>query len=159
MLLAGWAKIATRASIGSVRCEAPAASMRWQKCPKIRSLLAGRRSKANSGHLDGMCAGGDGPANNDPCIHQQPRSGIPIHEQHQMKSQFLPLSCRFCVRSPHPMMPPLSCLVLALLADFSKLEPTMVVDMVLEYKLAQELRPRDDIACTAGACECQIGWL
>ena len=35
----------------------------------------------------------------------------------------------------------------------------MVVDMVLEYKLAQELRPRDDIAYTARACECQIGWL
>ena len=35
----------------------------------------------------------------------------------------------------------------------------MVVDMVLEYKLAQELRPRDDIAYTARACEYQIGWL
>ena len=35
----------------------------------------------------------------------------------------------------------------------------MVVDMVLEYKLAQDLRPRDDIAYTARACEYQIRWL
>ena len=35
----------------------------------------------------------------------------------------------------------------------------MVVDMALEYKLARIFEPRDDIAYTARACECQIGWL
>ena len=35
----------------------------------------------------------------------------------------------------------------------------MVVDMALEYKLARIFEPRDDIACTARACEYQIRWL
>ena len=35
----------------------------------------------------------------------------------------------------------------------------MVVDRALEYKLARIFEPRDDIACTARACEYQIRWL
>ena len=31
--------------------------------------------------------------------------------------------------------------------------------MALEYKLARIFEPRDDIACTARACEYQIRWL